>query len=362
MGKWTPVSRGQRFTLVLIAAGIGAGLAAGFHPQPIDRYQADAVVAVQPAGLPDTRDVKDASRVLADAIALPQVAQAAARSLPARRLSPNEIPNRVKAVGDPSGGLIRIRARAASQRMASALAGSVAIEAVGFLRTAARMSLLDPRAPSRFNFDLDAEGWRPGSIFSLATDTFSITPSRALTFGCSGERQGCGPGVQIERTFTADTTYRARAFVRLAAGRGRLRMVLGSGSRDLVTSQAVQLRSDYVPLSASWTPKRPAGVATLALQTLDKHPAKVILDTIEVVPQRERNLDPVAETVSERLAAQLRARRAVSGDRYTTVGTAAPIANVKEHTARWALFGALAGGLVAVGGLSLAAAASRRAD
>ena len=355
--------------LVVVAAAIGALLGASLHPLPTDRFQADAIVVVQP-DVTGSRDggVAQAGhwRAFADAVELPQVAEAAARASPAG-VEASDIPERVRAVGDPSSNIVRVRARGASFPDAVALADAVAAQAVGFMRRAARSNLVrsDPR--TAYDFEDGLDGWTAGSLYSTPSESLNQqrggarTGNGRLSFVCDGARAGCGPGATVSRPFGPGTRYLAQAYVRASGNSRRMRLVLGSDSRNVAAGEPVRVDHDgYKRLTVAWTPSRHADNATLALQTTERGRVAASVDTAIVVDPTEGPVDEDAAVRSASIVDEVRARRAAAGDRYANIGAAASAGVLDGATWRWSLFGAALGVLAAGGGLALAAAARRR--
>jgi hypothetical protein len=357
-----------RLAFVAGAAVLGAILGASLHPLPADRFQADAIVVIQP-DVPAPGPGSDAQttyrRSFADAIELPQVAEAAVRAGVAG-VDAADVPDRVSVVGEGRSNIVRVRARGVSLPQAVTLADAVAAQAVAFMRRAARSNLVETGLAMSYDFENSDDGWTARTLFSSAVATLGAarggaeTGTGRLSFVCTGKDIGCGPGVAISRPFVPGTQYAARAFVRSDGASRPLRLVLGSAGDDVGVGKPVRLDDSYQQLTVTWTPQRLVGSATLGLQTTEEGRVAASVDRVTVVdPSEVGAVDIAAADRSASLSTDLRARRAAASERYSNVGNAASVGTMDAGTGRWAILGGVVGILAVCSGFALAAAARR---
>jgi hypothetical protein len=348
-----------------VALGMVVGAAA--HPLQRDRFRAEAVVAVQPgnSSASGQQSTSAAWRLLAETIKLPQVAQAVAPEVSG--VQAGEISDRIETLGDPTSGLLRVRARGETRDQASELADEVSGKAASLLQSATGTGR---HLLTSFDFESGiTEGWTALSPFTVPASRLSTstggarTGRHALVFTCRRSTgSGCGPGVALGGFFSGRSSYRASVFVRLLRGHIRLRIVLGSKGADLATSPFRSVPDDkrYHELSVSWVPKRSESTAVLALQTAAPIASSTLaVDSTAVVQSSNTSMASLLTNGTES-ASTGGSSSSVPRYRYITLASASPVSNAPAATPRWILIGALLGlaaGIVACGS---ALAAERR--
>jgi hypothetical protein len=219
--------------------------------------------------------------------------------------------------------------------------------AVNFLR-----QTIESAAVTRSSFDQSSEAWDLGSgIFLLPPNR--IAPTRALAHTGAGSLEatcvtlvagGCGPYLRLERTFRKDAAYAAAGWINAKRGT-RIRLVLGSNSRDVAVGTIADGGGGWTRLSVSWIPKADANLGIAAFQVMSRGTSHFNVDDVEVGPQSaiQRGETPTHLTGYRTIIPATEARALDSG-----------------HTAEWAAAGAGAGLLVGIASAGAAAAARRR--
>ncbi len=366
----TPVGSRRRFRspttlwVILVGMVLGTIIGASLRPLSPDRFLAEAVVGVDATSQSDADT--SAWRTFAETIELPQVARAAVRG-GNLRIDPSEVSSRVVALGDRRSRVLRVQARAESPAAAVVLADSVASQAIELTRRGAREKLVDSDVQATFDFEDGLAGFDAGTRFTTRAARLRTVPGgqppgqRALAFRCESSKPGCGPGAELTSPWNRGTRYLARARVRSATGVGLVRLILGSGSSDVAAgSPTVVAGARYVPLQVQWSPSKTAESAIVALQTTLGTRVDLIVDDVEVFNPAQGRVDPAAEARSDKLAKDLRVRRAAESDAYVRVAAATPSGTQDGGTAAWAALGGAIGALVALTGLVLANQARRR--
>jgi hypothetical protein len=350
--------------VVLVAMCLGAAFGALLLPLPADRFEAEAVVAVQPDSAPESQS--NYWHAFAGAIKLRPVATAAAEVSPSGVVA-SDIPDRVRALGHPRSGLVRVRARGATVEQAIALANSVAVEGVSFMRHMARLDLERTYVEASFAFEDGPGQWAAQTDFSRRTRTLRVLSGRAyagtgrLFFSCEAGTAGCGPGVRLSRVFRAGVTYRARLFARSSNGNGRLSLVLGVPGGDVEVGRPVFLSSTkYRRLSVQWTPVRTSSEATLAVRTTGAAALDASIDNVTVTDFVDPKFGDSAARKARDLVAAQRVRRATAVDRFVVVERAVSVGERRGSAATRTALGAGGAAIVAWVGLAFGAAAARR--
>jgi len=328
-----------------------------------DRFEAEAIVAVQPgsSGGPQA----DYWHEFAEVSKLRQVATAAAEVSPSG-VAANDIAARVRVVGRPRSGLIRVRARGASVAQAVALADSVAAQGVHFMRRVARQNFSKVDADVSFAFEGGKQGWVEQTDFSRRTRVLRVLPGRTyagsgrLFFTCGAGAAGCGPGVKLPLVLHAGVTYRASLLARSAAGSGRLGLVLGV-PRDNALGRAVALTSTKPRnLSVVWTPGRTTSRAMLVVRTTGTAALGAFIDDVTVTDQADGQINTPAARRARDLVAAQRVRRAAAIDRFVVAERAASLGERHGGAATRAALAAGGAGVLALASLAFGAAATRR--
>lgn len=369
-----PFQGARRCAAITLACGaVGAIVGATTHPLPADRFQAEAVVAVQHRGTgggdsPANVDAGRAAwRMFAQAIELPQVAQVAAGSVSGVEAS--DIPNQVHAVGDPASGILRLRARGATQTQAEELADAVALKASTLLQAATADGEGGSQPVAAFDFENETmSGWLTHSFFTVPVSRLSIshgaahTGRLALRFTCTPSAgSGCGPGVQLAGFFDSNTTYTGRVFMRALRGSGRLRVVLGASATDVATGPFLEVdpHKGYLAMSVKWTPARPEGAAVMAIQTDRPTGLTATVDSV-LVTQPASSLLSTAASAGGRLPSAGGGLAGASYPyRYLPVAGAVASPAIGAATPRWTLLGGVFGALAGLFAYGCAFAAER---
>ena len=337
------------------ATGVGAVLGASAHPVAKDRFEAGAVITVSRNDA-SRRSPRGSRETVNDLIKLPQVLKAAAESARVQ-FPPAEMAERVQVLGHERSGFVRVMARGPSPSEAASLADAVAGQVVKFNRRAA-LARIRRSGPQSFRFGRGREGWRSASRYTLPVRTLALTTGATpgLRFVCSTRRAGCGPGVELRRTFDIGVPYVAKVVVRGFGGRNRIRAVLGSDSRDVAAGKPVRLRGNRSQeVRVLWRPRRGATAAVLAIQTTARGPVRASVRGGRVAQVGKGAPGARISRQVERALQRRRAEEAATVDRLTVASKAVPSRTIPTSSGIWTV----AGGLLGLVVLLLAGGAAR---
>lgn len=372
-GRWPRRSRrltSAEIALLIALPLIGLIAGAAVAATPAERFVAQSVIAVQAdTGSPDAAELHRGQwRTAAEAARVPAVLLAAARDAGDPKPRLESLEDRGLVAGSPGTSLLLIRAQDRSPASSRALADAVAQQTVLFLRTVNRGNLLGTERVQSFSFESGSEGW------SAADSRFAVPPkhlsrqapaesgSFSLRSEC-GAAAGCGPHVQAQGPFSALSSYRVGTYARALRPGTRARLVLGSSSRDVAVGATVTLPTlptlRWQLLSVRWAPRAGSTSAELAMQTMSRGAATMLLDGVTVDEDRgvgDRQTLGAADTTLR----TVRALRFAEGDRYAAVGSASSVGELSSETVPWALAGGFLGLAMSAAALAGAELARRR--
>lgn len=353
--------------LAILLPCVGAAVGVGLHPKPEFRFAAESGISVRRGpGVAGTLSPYQlvVARYASEVVTLPQVI-GGARTAALSSRSVSDITRDTTVVVNPVLGSVQIRVREVSEASALALANALAEGALSFVRANFFGSRDGTRALGDFE-DPGLQGW--GTVRSA----FNQPPLElrsvqgSARFGSGKLRvtcppaPGCGPSLRVYGAFRKGTTYTAEAWHRSTTNRIRVGLVLGVSSGDLGVGEARRLAPTWRRVVASWTPKADAASAELALQTRSANRAILEIDGVSVfdpnvfetrTAPRPRGVESPGDAASAfRLA------------RLAAFVPAAPVIDDRDDSLPWALKGAVAGLLVALGAIGLARSARRRRD
>jgi hypothetical protein len=332
-------------------------------PLPEKRFQAEAVVAVH------SDDASGATRAgqwrtFAAALETPEVLRSA-RTSAELDWPLDEVRASISAIGSPESGLLRVRGVTASQPSAERLVDAATTQAVALMRRSAQTNLVRPTA-ALFDLETSSVEWRrPAPRFTFAPRELRRVEGDAhsgafyLEVQCRARNSGCGPSVELTRTFDAKVAYAGRVYAR-ARQPVRLRAVLGNEARDVAVGASTLVREEWEPLTVTWTPRRSHGAADLAVQVTDSNVAEFDVDTASVRDPGDLMIEPELELQANRQAELIRAERAAREDRYSVISMSEAVEQVPDSTVGSGLYGAAIGLGAALAAFAAAALARER--
>jgi hypothetical protein len=351
--------RGAALAALVLVPIAGGAAGAGTHAQPPPSFQAQAILALDPAAAltATPRLRRQAADYMAQIVKLPEVV-AGARANAQAEPSVAAIERGLRVVVEPGPDLIGIDVRADSASDAVTLADSLAVQAAGFVRqtvftpNAGRIALSD--------FSYADGGWSRTS--DLSSSPLTIGPVRRpgaagawdLQVACPAVAS-CGPAVGIDTGFLGGSTYRAEAWARSTAG-ARVRLVLGNTTTpELGIGAAQTLGPRWKLLTVSWTPRTDATTGELTTQTVSARMQTYDIGNVSLLEPTIAGLPNPARGAPDVVAAFQLARS-------VTLGPAEQIAERSDpwRTVGWAGIGALIGLAVVLAALGSAHAARRR--
>ncbi|HWH23660.1 MAG TPA: hypothetical protein VNW68_02080 [Candidatus Limnocylindria bacterium] len=333
--------RGAFIASAILLTCTGAAVGAGSAPKPDLRFGAEATIAVRR----DTVVVAPHQLQVApyaSAVTAPQVI-AAARGVAGSRRSVAEIAHDLAVVAKPGRQVVLVRARDTSPAAATALVNALATGAVEHVLDSSFLSSGGAHVLGEFE-DGGLGRWGAStSAFALPPrDLRSVAgPARfgsgKLRVTCPATRP-CGASVRVYGSFRRRSTYRAEGWVRSAAGRTGVRVVLGSSVSNHAVGDARRVSPSWRRVETSWTPTRHAVWADVIFRTTAADESPFEIDGVRLLRQSPR--DAAAPPAS-------------------LVQTTSFIRNHNVALGRSAL-GALGGLLIALAAIGLAELARRR--